>query len=104
MAAPINAPHDTGDRGRVLSFQRLELVFETAGGGEADDRRQIEGDHIGLPDLRAGCEDLPDQSLRQIRGRLAIGKRLQARRLCSALFGSRHAVEKGKADDGENVV
>ncbi len=51
---------DAAYRGRVLPLQRFELVLEAAAGREPDDRRQIERQHVGLPDLRATGERAPD--------------------------------------------
>ena len=52
---------------RVAALQVLQLVFEAAAGGQADDRRQVEREDGGGADLLRAAEDPPDHRLGAVR-------------------------------------
>ncbi len=93
---------DAAYRGRILPLQRLELILEAAAGREPDDRRQIERQHVGLPDLRARAVRAPDQRLHRIRRRLAVRERFQPRHH-EGVVRFRCSVEQREADNRERV-
>ena len=97
------AARDAAHRRRVLPLQRLELVLEAAAGRESDDRRQVERQHVGLPDLRAPANVRRISRLRRIRRRLAVRERLQPRHH-EGVVRLGGAVEQRKADDRERVL
>ena len=73
-----------GELGRIAAPQILELVLEAAAGAEPDDRRQVEGDHVGLADRLELAAQLGDAGCR----RRAPG-RDAPRRTSAARSGSR---------------
>ena len=68
---------DASYGGRICTLETLELVFETAGRAQTDDRRQVERQNGRGAELQAGAERLGDQGLSRIHGLLAVFKRLQ---------------------------
>ena len=52
MAAKIRRAGDAGQVGGIAALQVEQLVLEAAAGAEADDRRHVERDDVGLADRR----------------------------------------------------
>ena len=74
--------------GRILALERLQLVFEAAAGGQADDRRQVEGDDVGraLIDARTAPNTRPIAVWTLSAGRAAVGERLHPHHQEGELF------------------
>ena len=91
-----------GELGRIAAPKILELVLEAAAGAEPDDRRQVEGDHVGLADrLELGAQ-LGEQAVDAERRVVALLEGLQQHDQ-EAAIGLRQPVDEAVAYDRADV-